>query len=147
MRFEALTAVLVLSVATAVAGEDPARSLHGTWKLDVKLSADTQEGYRGATPEQRESLARKISNATPDARFQFGPGKYSFGWTGKAVEEGTYRVDGVGPGRVVLGALPKGADADDAEAADQIDIQFHGPDVISLVHNDIPYTLSLRRVK
>jgi hypothetical protein len=36
---------------------------------------------------------------------------------------------------------------DDHEAIDQIDVRFHGPDVITLVHNDIPYTLSLRRVK
>ena len=57
------------------------------------------------------------------------------GWTGSERREGR------------PGALPKGADADDDEATDQMDIQFHGPDVISLVHNDIPYTLSLRRVK
>jgi hypothetical protein len=140
-------AAILLLAATASAGEDPARPLHGKWRLDPKLSADTQEGYRGATPQQRESLARKISATTPDATFEFSPGKYAFGWTGKTVEEGTYEVAGVAPQRVVLTAVPKGAAADDDKALDQMDIQFHGADVISLVHNDIPYTLSLRRVK
>ena len=144
MRIGALTVVVALSVTAVSAGEDPERQLHGKWKLDVKLSAETQNGYEGSTPAQRESLARKIWAATPDATFEFAPGTYAFGWTGKPVEKGTYEVNGSAPQRVVLGAFPAGTGADEA---DQMDIQLHGPDVISLVHNDIPYTLSLRRVK
>ena len=144
MRPIHLAATLVLAAATARAAEDPAKLIHGKWKLDVKLSADTQNGYEGATPAQRESLARKIAAAVPDATFEFAPGTYAFGWTGKPVEKGTYEVSGSAPQRVVLGAFPAGAGA---EEADQMDIQMHGPDVIDVIHNDIPYTLSLRRVK
>jgi hypothetical protein len=147
MRTEALTVLVVLSVAAAIAGDDPARLIHGKWKLDVKLSAETQNGYEGATPAQRESLARKIETAVPDATFEFAPGTYAFGWTGKPVEKGTYEVNGSAPERVVLGVLPQDAAPGDVDAVDQMDIQLHGRDVISLVHNDIPYTLSLRRVK
>ena len=87
MRPIHLAATLVLAAATARAAEDPAKLIHGKWKLDVKLSADTQNGYEGATPAQRESLARKIAAAVPDATFEFAPGTYAFGWTGKPVEK------------------------------------------------------------
>jgi len=127
MRTRALTVMVVLSVTAVSAGEDPARPLHGKWTLDVKLSADTQEGYRDATPVQRESLARKIAAAAPDATFQFSPGKYAFGWAGKPVEEGTYRVDGFAPQRVVLAAIPKGADPDDGDVVDQMDSSSTDP--------------------
>jgi hypothetical protein len=148
MRLESVAVALVLAAASAGAADDPARLVRGKWALDVKLSAEKQPGYKDATPEQFASLGRKIAAAAPDAVFEFTGTTYSFGWGGRVVQKGTF-VAGFGartPGKEVIGLTtqPEGSDPD---TTDMISIGMDGPDTMHVNQADIPYTLTLRRVK
>jgi hypothetical protein len=128
MRSIHIAATLMLTAATASAAEDPAPALKGKWKLDKAATAEASPEYAKGSPAQQTEIKERHA-ALRDTTFEFDGNELYYGHDGSVPD------------------LPQDAVPGDVDAVDQMDIQFQGPDVIDLVHNDIPYTLSLRRVK
>jgi hypothetical protein len=144
MRLTSL-AVLMLSAAASLAGDDPARALRGKWRLDKNGTIEAMPGYDRGTPEQQKEIKQRFSAAVPDATVEFSEKDFVFDTADGPAETFPYRVTGAKDKRVDLEIVTK--DSEGKQVVEKAYVVGVAPDVLHFTKEDVGFAMVLRRLK
>jgi hypothetical protein len=140
-----LVAILMLAAAAAGAGDDPARVLRGSWRLDKAAVAELDPSYATASPARQKEMREHFVRGMPDATVEFAEKDVTYSFAGAPSETSAYRVVSRKGNRLELEIL--GTNDRGEKTVDKTTAEILGPDRVRLIPEDGPMRLVLQRVK